>query len=146
MDLEYGGLLDSWSKISENLFEKKMISQEALQKIKILEIFGHLIGNTDMHPGNLSFFTKNGFKLDNITPVYDMLPMLYYPRQNQMLTPRYQPKLPLPENKKSWQKAVQFALEFWRKAARDNRISKEFQKISSKNFESLEKTAHRFNF
>jgi hypothetical protein len=40
--------------------------------------FGQLIGNTDMHNGNLSFMSEENCPLE-LSPVYDMLPMTFAP-------------------------------------------------------------------
>lgn len=55
-----------------------------------------MIGNTDMHVGNLGFFL-NGALPPSRGPSYDMLPMLYRPAGNGSLVPReFTPPAPLP--------------------------------------------------
>jgi hypothetical protein len=44
-----------------------------------LQAFGVLIGNTDMHAGNLSFVSEHG-RPYQLAPAYDMLPMGFAPR------------------------------------------------------------------
>ena len=45
----------------------------------MLWAFGTLIGNADMHNGNLSFISEQGHPYD-IAPAYDMTPMAFAPR------------------------------------------------------------------
>ena len=44
----------------------------------LLWAFGTLIGNTDMHAGNLSFVSDQG-RPYSLSPAYDMLPMAFSP-------------------------------------------------------------------
>ena len=44
-----------------------------------LPCFGTLIGNSDMHSGNLSFVAERG-RPYNLAPAYDMTPMALAPR------------------------------------------------------------------
>jgi hypothetical protein len=53
--------------------------QEAAGGANLLWAFGTLIGNSDMHSGNLSFVSEHGRPYD-IAPAYDMTPMTFAPR------------------------------------------------------------------
>ncbi|MBI3541300.1 MAG: HipA domain-containing protein, partial [Deltaproteobacteria bacterium] len=74
LDLEFVGQLRSWTETAESLFRQKRIDQVTYKNIVWLEVFGKLIGNTDRHHGNISFFC-DGEKISGLAPVYDMLPM-----------------------------------------------------------------------
>jgi len=83
--------------------------------------FGHLIGNSDMHLCNLSFRISPTLRL---APAYDMLPMMYAPLPGGEVPPRaFNPRLPTPPQRDVWQVACAAALEFWRAASTDARIS-----------------------
>lgn len=67
-----------WSVLASRLARTKLITAEAAQTAALLHAFGSLIGNTDMHHGNLSFTSEDGFPCA-LAPAYDMLPMGYAP-------------------------------------------------------------------
>ena len=53
------------------------------QQVQKLYAFGVLIGNADMHTGNLSFFVDDVTNVEpeyTLAPVYDMLPRSLAPR------------------------------------------------------------------
>ena len=90
---------------------------------------GQLIGNSDMHDGNLSFLP--GLRL---APVYDMLPMLYAPERGVELPERvFQPPLPTPAERPAWQAALPAARVFWRRAAADARLTDGFRALCERN-------------
>ena len=117
-----------WSEGAETLLERGLIASETRDAITRLWHFGQLIGNTDMHDGNLSFVPgEPGLQL---APVYDMLPMLYAPQRGVELPERqFAARLPLPAERKLWHQAAQTAIDFWRRAANDSRVSESFRAI-----------------
>jgi hypothetical protein len=63
-----------------------------------------------------------------------MLPMLYAPARGVEVAPRqFEPALPLPRETKTWLRAARVALEFWRLASGDERISAGFRAICAEN-------------
>ncbi|WP_306603089.1 type II toxin-antitoxin system HipA family toxin YjjJ [Azonexus sp.] len=82
MDAEFIGLgRGGWPAMTARLLAERHITSEAHQAACLLHAFGTLIGNTDMHPGNLSFVTDSGRPYD-LAPAYDMLPMAFAPRSS----------------------------------------------------------------
>lgn len=80
MDAEFVGLgRGGWPGITARLAAERHISRQAHETACLLHAFGTLIGNTDMHPGNLSFVT-DGDRPYELAPAYDMLPMAFAPR------------------------------------------------------------------
>jgi hypothetical protein len=80
MNAEFVGLgRGGWPGITARLAAKCHISRQAHETTCLLHAFGTLIGNTDMHPGNLSFVT-DGDRPYELAPAYDMLPMAFAPR------------------------------------------------------------------
>lgn len=69
----------SWPAIARRLAEEKVIVPQAAESTARLWAFGMLIGNTDMHGGNLSFLSEHG-RPYCIAPAYDMSPMGFAPR------------------------------------------------------------------
>lgn len=109
-------------------------------------LFGQLIGNTDMHDGNLSFLPgqrEDGTVLQ-LAPIYDMLPMTYAPVRGVELPARhYVPRLPLPAEAAAWQDAARAAMDFWKLAATDQRISAGFRRVCRDNAALPDKVAPR---
>jgi hypothetical protein len=80
LDAEFVGAgAAGWSVIAHALAKAGHISPEAAASASLLQAFGVLIGNTDMHTGNLSFVSEHGRPYD-IAPAYDMLPMGFAPK------------------------------------------------------------------
>jgi len=80
LDAEFAGLgTGGWPVITRILADDRQIHQEAADSANILWAFGTLIGNSDMHNGNLSFIPEQG-RPYSIAPAYDMTPMAFAPR------------------------------------------------------------------
>jgi hypothetical protein len=129
LDAEFSGTMSTWSKTAADLVNHKIIAAHLLEKIRFREIFGELIANNDMHSFNLSFFTKSN-SITDLAPVYDMSPMLFMPRNNQIVKREFTPALPLPENAGTWIAALAAAEEFWHAVLEDKRISLDFKNIA----------------
>lgn len=134
--MEHAGTLGSWAEMGRKLADQKIMNQALLQQIRRLDLFGDLIANTDKHPSNLSFFTKN-LQVENLTPVYDMLPMLYRPEQSQILERRFEPPTPNPAEADIWPSVLNAALDFWRAMGKHPEISGSFKKTAKSNFKRL---------
>jgi hypothetical protein len=118
-----------WVTGAAALRERGWIDAATQRAIDLVWHFGRLIANTDMHDGNLAF--QPGLTL---APVYDMLPMLYAPARGVELPERdFTPPLPLPAEREVWRMAAQAAIEFWGRAAGDQRISAAFRQICADN-------------
>jgi len=80
MDAEFiGAGTGGWPGIAQRLAKAGQIVTEAADAANLLWSFGTLIGNTDMHSGNLSFISEHG-RPYAIAPAYDMTPMCFAPR------------------------------------------------------------------
>ncbi|MGH8210740.1 MAG: type II toxin-antitoxin system HipA family toxin YjjJ [Steroidobacteraceae bacterium] len=132
-----------WTEGGARLLERGLIDVDISHAITRLWHFGQLIGNTDMHDGNLSFrprVTASGPAL-NLAPVYDMLPMLYAPQRGvELASVTFAPRLPLPAERETWQQAASAAGAFWAQAADDARISAEFRATCNHNARTVRKT------
>ncbi|WP_092411712.1 type II toxin-antitoxin system HipA family toxin YjjJ [Collimonas sp. OK307] len=128
------GLAGPWSDGAQALLKEGYISAETARQITLLEHFGRLIANTDMHDGNLAFLP--GLTL---TPAYDMLPMQYAPQRGVELVERkFTPALPVPREHGAWVQAAEAAVVFWHRAARDERISERFRSTCKANADHIE--------
>jgi hypothetical protein len=125
-----------WTEGAHRLTDHHLIDTDTRDAIQRLWHFGQLIGNTDMHDGNLSFVPRaDGLRL---APVYDMLPMLYAPQRGVELPDRtFAPRLPLPAERVHWQQAAQAAIDFWQRASRDARISHDFRQTCAGNAQAV---------
>ena len=134
--LEFVGKLKSWSETAESLFNQKRIDQATCQAIVWLEVFGKLIGNSDRHHGNISFFC-DGEKITGLAPVYDMLPMMYAPQQNQLVARSFDPAPPKSFEIPVWNNALTAARSFWSHVQQHSQISKEFKILIAENESKL---------
>ena len=80
LDAEFVGAgASNWPIIARHLVMDGQIRPEAADGTNLLWAFGTLIGNSDMHSGNLSFVAEHG-RPYFIAPAYDMTPMTFAPR------------------------------------------------------------------
>ena len=130
-----------WSDLAAMLVKLGMVPDEVEFESQLLWWVGQLIGNADMHLGNLSFQFDQELKEQAIlclAPVYDMLPMLYAPLSGGEIPPRqFIPELPLPRQIDAWKMAYVTAVAFWESASLDARISEPFRQICRENLEQL---------
>lgn len=80
-----GGPQQHWVASCELLAQRGLLSSNDVQRVRLLRDFGRLIGNTDMHFGNLNFFVIDLAQLAKphftLAPVFDMLPMIWRPNE-----------------------------------------------------------------
>ncbi|MBE0626120.1 MAG: type II toxin-antitoxin system HipA family toxin YjjJ [Burkholderiales bacterium] len=118
-----------WPRVAQRLCDAGWLPAEDASRIALVWWFGRLIGNTDMHEGNLAF--RPGLAL---APAYDMLPMMYSPlRGGELPGARYAPTLPLPEETRVWHLAATAAIGYWRRCSEDVRISQDFRQVCAEN-------------
>jgi len=79
-----GNATAPWPVITAQLAQLGVITPQAHARAALLFAFGALIGNTDMHAGNLSFVGDSGQPYD-LSPAYDMLPMAFSPTSGGVL-------------------------------------------------------------
>lgn len=129
----------SWLSGAQALTARGWLPAQTQDVIARVWQFGRLIGNTDMHDGNLAF--RPGLQL---APIYDMLPMRYAPpRAAEVATPAFVAPLPLPAEREAWREALPAAQAFWALAAGDGRISDDFRRVCANNASLLESLAAR---
>ena len=79
LDAEFvGAANEPWPVLAKKLAAQGTIDEKALGTTQLLWAFGTLIGNSDMHNGNLSFVSEQGRPYE-IAPAYDMTPMAFAP-------------------------------------------------------------------
>lgn len=140
----HDGIRDSWPAAAERLQQDGWLTSATVEQIRLRWWFGQLIGNTDMHFGNLGFFLDEALPLQ-LAPSYDMLPMLYRPASNGSLPPRvYQPPPPLPAVMTLWRQAAGMAAVFWQRVAQHPQLSADFRAIAVDNQARLDSLRQRF--
>lgn len=133
LDAHFAGHLGSWIASTEALVAAKILPAEVAAPVRWRQRFGELIGNTDMHGGNLAFFTE-ALKPVALAPVYDMGPARYAPRQGELFTmPPLNPPLPEPFDAPIWADVCEAAASFWNGVAQHPRISKGFRALAVAN-------------
>jgi hypothetical protein len=129
------GLARDWSTASAELLRIGLIDTDSLAVIHRLQAFGELIGNTDMHAGNLAFHLGDALPL-RVAPSYDMLPMLWAPGpQGEIVDRGFNPVPPLPSLAEPWRDAARLAEDFWRRVLDGGRVSDAFATMAAKSLE-----------
>ncbi len=142
LDAARYGRLDRWPSSAARLAADKLISREDVDRIRLLEAFGQLIGNTDRHFGNLALFDRYDGRFE-LAPVYDMLPMLFAPTSDQIVDRVFEAPDPAAETLSAWPRARSLAEAYWERVCGENRVSQEFRTLGERALASLHATPHR---
>lgn len=113
-----------WSLAAERLAALGWITPETATDIARLYWFGRLIGNSDMHAGNLGFHLVDAGPL-GLAPAYDMLPMSLAPSRTGAVRPATPISLEAPDRTGqvphvAW--AADVAAGFWGEVATSDRV------------------------
>ncbi len=129
IDNEHYGHADTWTKAALRMRADLRISEQDARRMRWLDVFGQLIGNTDRHFGNLSFFPGDvgGVRL---APAYDMLPMFLAPSGADLVERRFEPAPPTADSLEVWPDAALQAVTFWERVAGHDAISPEVRTIA----------------
>ena len=136
IDMNLYGQLDNWIAAATRLHRDGRIDEATLETVRFLATFGALIANTDRHFGNLAFLDRYDGRFA-IAPVYDMLPMLFAPQNEQLTERAFVPPSPTSDTLRSWSPARAAAEDYWRHVSRDPRISSSFRSIADSCAQSL---------
>lgn len=129
LDADFGAAPTHWSGSLAAIAARWPALRDAVPRAAELELFGHAIANTDMHLGNLSL-ALDGLTPVALAPVYDMLPMAYAPRANDLVplepvAPRFEARWAA-----CFARVVALARAYWDAVATHPQISPEFQAIA----------------
>lgn len=124
------------TRVATALSRLGLLPAADLLRVAERQIFGRLIGNSDMHGGNLGFFVgPAGFSL---APSHEQLPMRYTPQPGgDVAAPPLTPELPLPVERKVWRRSARRALDFWPAASANARISEEVRTLCARSANAL---------
>ncbi len=127
MDAEFVGLgRGGWPAVTERLMAAGHITRQAHEATCLLHAFGVLIGNTDMHAGNLSFITDSG-RPYSLAPAYDMLPMAFAPRSSGELPTSLAPATLSPlVSSQHWRNGLDLAAAYLAELSAESGLSSAF--------------------
>lgn len=131
------GSLDNWTASADRLFADSCLSAEDAERIRFLDAFGALIGNTDRHFGNVTLFDRYE-GLFELAPTYDMLPMLYAPENDQLIDRKFEPPVARAEWLSVWSAARTLAAAYWQRLAQEPRVSADFQRLCARSLATLQ--------
>lgn len=126
VEAEFVGSTARWPTVVRELAAVKVVQQDAVAMTDVIWAYGTLIGNTDMHNGNLSFMAEHG-RPYQLAPVYDMTPMAFAPNTGgdlpvRQLNPTISPEVPA----EAWLRALPLAQEFVRRLRGCGTLSEDF--------------------
>ena len=110
LDAEFiGDASAPWPVLVRRLAAAGHVTHDAVAAAARLWAYGTLIGNTDMHAGNLSFISPQG-RPYRIAPAYDMLPMAFAPTSSGAFIDRLPPAALTPTvDSQTWRDALRRA-------------------------------------
>ena len=128
LDAEFAGLANQpWPVITKSLAKQGVITPDAAEVAEILWAFGALIGNSDMHHGNLSFVSEHG-RPYALAPAYDMTPMSFAPTSSGRLPDAIHPiTLHSSVRNDSWRRAQELATNYLSLLRTSDQFNLEFQ-------------------
>jgi hypothetical protein len=136
------GQLDSWAAGAERLAADSLLSAEDAERIRFLDAFGALIANTDRHFGNVTLFDQHQ-GLFELAPVYDMLPMLFAPQDDQLVLRQFETVPARAAWLSVWTRAHTLAEVYWDRVAQDLRMSEDFRQLCNQSLAVLRATSRR---
>ncbi len=114
LDDEYFGKRDSWTAAAARLGDAPFSLPPAdAARLRWLDAFGQLTGNTDRHFGNVAFLVGAEGSL-RLAPAYDMLPMILAPVAEAVVARSFQPAPPSGDSLDVWPDAARWAERYWR--------------------------------
>jgi hypothetical protein len=131
-----GSAQQHWATSCDTLAAQGRLPLKDATAVRLLRAFGQLIGNTDMHFGNLSLWLDDPRHLAapqfRLAPVYDMLPMAYRPgefRDDMGYTPLVLAQAG-PGMAAVWEQASGMARMFWTALAAQPKVSREMRALA----------------
>lgn len=121
-----GRAREAWPVLVNELVKQGCVHPDAIAGAARLWAFGMLIGNTDMHHGNLSFISSHG-RPYHLAPAYDMLPMGFAPKSGGGMVNTLRPAMLLDAiTGEIWHESLELAERFYALVSDCNRFSASF--------------------
>lgn len=119
----YLGPQNGWVGAAEHLERRGAIGDDQVGQIRNLASIGHLLANTDMHMGNLSFLLSGEHAPTlSVAPAYDMTPMRWVPAPNGNVPSLENEPAPLVDDRQ----ALAVARDVWDETSRHELVSREW--------------------
>jgi hypothetical protein len=127
-DDHFVGQRRSWIHTAQQLALQRLLSAQDVQRIALLQAFGLLIHNNDMHLGNIALFHEGvGTASFRLAPIYDMLPMRLRPVGQELREITLPLVLPQADLLGVWSQAQALGQAFYQRVQSDALISEEFR-------------------
>ena len=127
---------DPWARAATSLREAGRLTDEDARRVRWLDAFGVLIGNTDRHQYNVLFFTEEG--IPQLAPAFDQVSMLYAPTADGQVPARvFTVPTVTSDTLDVWDGARDAALQFWVRGSEDARLSDDVRTICGINAQLL---------
>ena len=134
---EYLGSPDSWTAGAELLRRRPfLLPPEDVARVRWLDLFGQLVGNTDRHFGNLGFLVERDGTL-RLAPAYDMLPMILAPAGEVVVTRAFEPVAPRGDAIEAWRDAATWAERYWHQVAGNDDLQDEIRRFASRAVDAI---------
>jgi hypothetical protein len=125
-------LADSWARAAVSLAEHGRLTGEDARRLRWLDAFGALIGNTDRHQYNVLFF-PDGSTL-RLAPAFDQVSMFYAPTTDGQVPMRvFAVPNVTPDTLDVWDDARDAARTFWSQGSDDARLSDDARSFCASN-------------
>jgi hypothetical protein len=119
---------DAWARAAARLREAGRLTDDDARRLRWLDAFGALIGNTDRHQYNIVFFPE-GSRL-RLAPAFDQVSMFYAPSADGLVPSRaFAVPHATADTLEVWEDARIAAREFWQRASDDGRVSDEVRSL-----------------
>lgn len=114
LDAEFVGDASApWPSLVSRLAAEGHVDADAVHGATLLWAFGTLIGNTDMHAGNLSFVSRHS-RPYQLAPAYDVLPMGFAPSSGGAIVNTLPPaSLSASVDGETWRSTLELAERFF---------------------------------
>jgi hypothetical protein len=132
---------DPWARAATSLRQASRLTDEDARRLRWLDAFGALIGNTDRHQYNILFFTEEG--TPRLAPAFDQVSMLYAPTADGQVPPRvFTVPNVTSDTLDVWDDARDGARQFWARGSEDARLSDDVRAICGINARLLARNGH----
>jgi len=133
----------TWRSLAPLLARDGWLSHESAYQLEVINWFGVLIGNTDMHFGNMGLL-QHTQRPWSLAPVYDMLPMVLRPAANGEVVDR-DIEVPAPPagQFEQWQEAATLAFDFWTRVTGDMAIDVAVRAIAGRALQNIARVRDR---
>lgn len=134
-----------WWQLASHLQRSGWIGADDARDLQRLYWFGALIGNSDMHLGNVSLVLRDERPL-RLCPAYDMLPMQWRPTAQGSLPERSLTIVaPAPGQLDAWHWAATAASEFWTEFSADPYVDASLRGAAHVAAETVGRARQRFS-